>query len=233
MKFILNQKFFALFLFACTLSVIVGCNNEEGINSYTVDKPEKVQQENHVENTAADAPAAPAMAKPSQPPAGAAQAGKPARMFAAHVPQGNDVWYYKMTGPVEAVEALVEPLAKFVSSVKYEQGKASWKLPEGWKQNPGGGMRFATLEIPSDAGPLELAVFRLNNGPDEVAHAAANINRWRGQLGLPGITTDDVKNAGDDITKPTSKKKIGDQTIYFVNIVGKKSSQGMRPPFAR
>jgi len=225
MKFFFAHKLPSLFLCAGLL-ILAGCNKDEQIRSYSVDKPAVVQQENGGEESAADAPAAPAMTKPAQRPPRAmnAAASKAERMFAAHVPLGKDVWYYKMTGPIGAMEPLVKPLADFVSSIKYENGKATWKLPEGWKENPGGGMRFATLLIPSEAGPLELAVFRLNNGPDEVAHALANINRWRGQLGLAGITTNDINKAGDDITQPISKQKVGEQTIYFVNIKRKTSA---------
>ncbi len=225
MKLFFAHRFPSLFLCAGLL-VLAGCNRDEEIRSYSVDKPAVVQRENGGEGSAPDAPAAPAMTSPTQRPGRAmnAAASKAERMFAAHVPLGKDVWYYKMTGPIDAMEPLVKPLADFVSSVKYENGKATWKLPEGWKENPGSGMRFATLLIPSEAGPLELAVFRLNNGPDEVAHALANINRWRGQLGLTGITTDDINKAKDDISQPISKRKVGEQTIYFVNIKRKTSA---------
>ncbi len=224
--------FIALTLFTGCVLAIAGCNKEERIRAYSVDKPSVVQRENGGEESAADAPAAPAMTKPTERPPRAmnATASKAERMFAAHVPLGKDVWYYKMTGPIDAMEPLIKPLADFVSSVKYENGKAVWKLPEGWKENPGTGMRYATLIVPSEAGPLELAIFRLNNGPDEVAHALANINRWRGQLGLSAITTEAINKATDDITQPLSKRKVGDQTIYFVNIKRKGSSSSAATP---
>ncbi len=218
MKLFFDHRFFAFSVCAGFILAVSGCNKEEQIRSYSVDKPSVVQQENGGEGVAPDAPPAAAISKQSPPRAMNAATSRAERMFAAHVPLGEDVWYYKMTGPVDAMQPLVKPLADFVSSVTYENGKAIWKLPEGWKENPGSGMRYATLLVPSDAGPLELAVFRLNNGPDEVAHALANINRWRGQLGLAGITIDAVKNASDDITQPISKRKAGEQTIYFVNI---------------
>lgn len=53
-----------------------------------------------------------------------------------------------------------------------------WTAPEGWPSKPGDGMRRATYA----AGKAELTVVSL---PGEAGGALANVNRWRGQLGLP------------------------------------------------
>ena len=59
----------------------------------------------------------------------------------------------------------------------------SWTLPHGWTETAGTGMRYATLK-PSLPGNLEVSVIAL---PGAVGGEAANVNRWRSQLGLPAL----------------------------------------------
>lgn len=59
----------------------------------------------------------------------------------------------------------------------------SWKLPQGWTQEQGGGMRFATLKtgIP---GRIDASVIMLAGA---AGGELANVNRWRSQIGLAPI----------------------------------------------
>jgi hypothetical protein len=50
-------------------------------------------------------------------------------------------------------------------------------------------MRLATYIAPDPAGPVEIAVTRFGG---RVGGELANINRWRGQLGLPPIGEDEL-----------------------------------------
>lgn len=61
------------------------------------------------------------------------------------------------------------------------QGSLKWSLPKGWTELPGGGMRYATFQTPV-AGKLEATVVVL---PGPAGGELANVNRWRGQIGLP------------------------------------------------
>lgn len=56
-----------------------------------------------------------------------------------------------------------------------------WSMPKGWTQTPGGGMRFATLTPPTSVGKAECSVICL---PGQAGGELANVNRWRGQIGL-------------------------------------------------
>lgn len=56
-----------------------------------------------------------------------------------------------------------------------------WTLPKGWTEEKGGGMRFATLKAPTP-GKLDISVVYL---PGDAGGELANVNRWRGQIGLP------------------------------------------------
>ena len=57
-----------------------------------------------------------------------------------------------------------------------------WKGPAGWTEKPGSGMRRATFVVPGEAGPADLSVVSL---PGDAGGVLANVNRWRGQVGLP------------------------------------------------
>lgn len=62
------------------------------------------------------------------------------------------------------------------------QGAAlKWTLPKGWTEEKAGGMRYATLKAPAQ-GALDISVTFL---PGAAGGELANVNRWRGQIGLP------------------------------------------------
>ncbi len=209
----------------------LACQKQEGVHTYQTEKQESVFARNHVEQQAPDAPpraAAPQMAAP------AAAVEGPVRMFAAIVPRGEQLWFYKLTGPVEAVQAEAETLAQFIREVKYTSGQPEWTLPENWEQKPGNQFRFATLMIPSAEAPLEMSVTVLPGNPEaEVEQVLDNINRWRGQVALGPIEKEAIEQASDDLNAETSKHQAGESRVYFVNIVGTQQETGMSPPFAR
>jgi hypothetical protein len=63
---------------------------------------------------------------------------------------------------------------------------ASWPIPEGWtvdpQQRP---MRLATFRAGEGGNSLEVA---LSEFPGDTGGILANVNRWRGQVGLPETT---------------------------------------------
>jgi hypothetical protein len=107
------------------------------------------------------------------------------RMLTAILSQGDRLWFFKLDGPGERVEAERTPFIEFVKSVRFDKADPTWTLPAGWKQNPGSGMRFATIQI----GDMEMTVVPLGQ---ESAPLLPNINRWRSQMGLGPIDPSDV-----------------------------------------
>lgn len=63
-----------------------------------------------------------------------------------------------------------------------------WQVPQGWKQEPGSQMRFATLVV-SENPRVELTVIPLAG---DSGGLLANVNRWLGQIGAPAITQEDL-----------------------------------------
>ncbi len=148
------------------------------------------------------------------------------RMLTLIVPDGNRAWFYKVVGPITAVDKHADEVIKFVSSIP-SAGSAqtpTWKLPEGWTQEAGDSVRLATIKIPSGDNPIELTVNTLawSGSPEQMLQ---NINRWRGQLSLPQTSTDALK---DDVR--VVKGEAG--TITIVDLRGQFKGSGMTPPFA-
>lgn len=68
-----------------------------------------------------------------------------------------------------------------------------WAVPEGWvfDETPRQ-MRIATYMAPTESGEQEVAVTRF---PGRVGGELANINRWRGQMGLSPITEAELEDS--------------------------------------
>jgi hypothetical protein len=114
-----------------------------------------------------------------------------------------------------------------LNSVRFSsEGKPQWTLPEGWQEQPGSQLRFATLVIPAEPKPLEVSVTVLpNSGEDDEAYVLLNVNRWRGQLRLPPTTKEQL--AGESTQVP-----LDGATATVVNLLGTAAPDGMgRPPF--
>lgn len=61
----------------------------------------------------------------------------------------------------------------------------AWTAPAGWKTKAAGAMRKGSYGVPGDGGgeaDLSITAF-----PGDVGGELANVNRWRGQLGLPPL----------------------------------------------
>ena len=79
-------------------------------------------------------------------------------------------------------------------------GDRPWTAPDSWRPDPGERpMRLATYLIPTDAEPVEVAITRF---PGDVGGMLANVNRWRGQIGLPPVTEADLESAIDRHDNP-------------------------------
>jgi len=150
------------------------------------------------------------------------------RMLAAMIPAGERYWFFKITGPPEDLERHAEAFTDLIESIEFPDGQASpptWDLPEEWEQEPGTGMRLATIKLDPEKSELEISVIPLGlmgNTPE--AYELSNINRWRGQVGLPPITAEQV------VEETTAIELDGTKAIV-VDVTGKAAPAGMRPPF--
>ncbi len=160
------------------------------------------------------------------------------RMLAAIAPHGERTWFLKVVGPEHAVEAQKKAFRNFIASLRFNDKKGeppiSWTAPEGWREvkaqpKQGEFRRYATFRLPPEekgkGEDLELTVFPLGR-EGQAADVLANVNRWRGQLGLKDVNAEQLEGV-------TSKMKVGDTDVVLFDQVGTGSRlAATRPPFA-
>jgi hypothetical protein len=112
------------------------------------------------------------------------------RLMAALVPAGDATWFFKVSAPSSRLSEVRKDVEAFFAALAVEGGDVRWTLPAGWREEKGkAGDRVATLSFGKTAPPFELTVTRLGGtagGP------LANVNRWRGQLGLTPLAEADL-----------------------------------------
>jgi hypothetical protein len=84
----------------------------------------------------------------------------------------------------------------------------SWTLPKGWTESRTGGMRFATL-VPGVPGKLDVSVIVL---PGPAGGEIANVNRWRGQIGLAPVDEAELGRARKELRSAAAPVALFDFT---------------------
>ena len=149
----------------------------------------------------------------------------PDRMLGAILLQDDRCWFFKLSGPREEVEKTQPAFENFLKSVEIKTEGPQWQLPEGWEiDDKPNKMRFATISVPLRDKPAELSVSFLPMQGDEQAFLAANINRWRDQMGQQRLGPQDWKLIQHVDTKSGP--------ALVVNISGRLKGGAMTPPFA-
>jgi len=135
----------------------------------------------------------------------------PMRLLGAIVPHGERTWFFKLLGPAPVVGEQKETFDRFLTTVKFNDTgdrPITWTVPEGWsEEQPGGQMRYATLR--SDKDHLELTVTSLGR---EGGAVLPNVNRWRGQIGLPSVTEAELPSFSRELTVAGEKATVIDLT---------------------
>ena len=76
------------------------------------------------------------------------------------------------------------PASTAVPSVSHD-GQPNWQVPTGWTEVPAGQFLVAKFTLTGDGGAT--AAVNVSSSPGDGGGLAANVNRWRGQLGLASI----------------------------------------------
>lgn len=90
----------------------------------------------------------------------------------------------------------------------------SYTVPESWEEFPAQSVRKANFRAKDESGSAEIAVTVF---PGDVGGILANINRWRGQIGLEAIQTDGINEVSRPIT-------ISNHKGMLVNLQGPEQS---------
>jgi len=73
----------------------------------------------------------------------------------------------------------------------------TWKTPDGWTEVPPGEMRVASFKVTApDGKSADVSVIPL---PGLAGSNEANVNRWRGQVGLAPVSPDELKKSAEDV----------------------------------
>jgi uncharacterized protein YbdZ (MbtH family) len=190
-----------------SLGCCVGCGPDDEIKRYTVVVPQGPQG---------------VLQQGDRPAVTPLSEGTPSRMLGAIVPRGSQTWFFKMTGPAEAVTAQRELFNGLIESLRFTSQTAppTWDLPEGWKQHGASGMRLATIEINHEGQTLELTVIPLQTRGDPDDYQLANVNRWRGEMGLAPLATLESP-AGSDEETGLRQFQLEDTTpVTIVDLAG-------------
>lgn len=112
------------------------------------------------------------------------------RLLGAIYPRGDSSWFLKLTGPLEAVGKVEKEFETLARSVRFAdaEAKPTWELPQGWRQLPGDAFRFATIKTGPDDSALDITVSTAGGS------LIANVDRWRGQLGLRPLGNEELLN---------------------------------------
>lgn len=162
----------------------------------------------------------------------------PQRMIGAWLREPAQTWFFKIIGPGPAVAAQADAFSSFLKSitgsppapqaagalppghpalaggpadpaafqVAQSGGSLSWQAPAQWRAGPASAMRKGTYLLGSD-GTATLAISAF---PGDVGGVAANVNRWRGQVGLPALSDADALAATQTISVHGLKVVVAD-----------------------
>ena len=162
------------------------------------------------------------------------QVEKPDGIVAAIIQNGAQAWFFKMAGPRQEVSAKADAFRTFIKSVRFsgpDDKDPTWQLPDGWRRQPGQGMRHATLQIGAADRPLELTVTALPLGGDDPdQQILMNVNRWRGQLGLPAIEMSRLSEETDQIARADGTARLFNRNGHLGPSPGAPTGASTRPP---
>lgn len=83
-----------------------------------------------------------------------------------------------------------------------------WKLPEGWEQVQAGEMRLASFRIKGGDKAADVGIFPL---PGMAGSDLDNVNRWRGQVGQPPVTQEELAKLAEPVDVDGSKAQVYEQ----------------------
>ena len=132
------------------------------------------------------------------------------RMLVAMFQYANHTWFLKVLGPQTVVDAHEKEFDRFVNSLRFpDKGrKPEWPALAGWVNKEGSGFRSESFVFGPKETPLEMSITPLGA---EAGSLLENVNRWRGQMGLPRVD-------GDDLEQYTKTIKVDGKEITLIDL---------------
>ncbi len=153
-------------------------------------------------------------------------AERTSRILAALQKRGDSIWFFKMMGDAELVNQQKAAFLSYLAAYKYPESAAGfgsvspapapaaiaqpaasarWKAPAGWEPQPPGPMQEAKFLA---AGGKVTATISIFGGP--AGGTLANVNRWRGQLGLAPVEEKSLASLLSPLDLPESRANLVD-----------------------
>jgi hypothetical protein len=173
-----------------------------------------------------------------------------ARILVAMLKDGSTTWFFKMTGDDESVSEQKPNFVAFLKSVTIDHAahspqpegrftstnvkkvpsagaedaggpaaKPVWEIPPGWTEAPATQMLLAKFLLQgqgTDKAEVTVSVF-----PGNVGGVLANVNRWRGQIGLPPASESELENM-------TSSLDVSGGKAILVDMSGTDAKTGQK-----
>jgi len=160
------------------------------------------------------------------------------RLLVAMVTHEGVSWFFKMSGDTPLVAAEKPAFLEFLRTLTFHPGtpetggstpvarndppaKPAWTVPAGWQEVPPTAMLLAKFIASGEAGTkaeITVSVF-----PGSTGGLLANVNRWRGQLGLASATEKELEK----LTAPLAHAE-GQATLVDMSGTDAKSGQKTR-----
>ncbi|MCG3136765.1 MAG: hypothetical protein HJJLKODD_00601 [Phycisphaerae bacterium] len=156
-------------LMVAVMLLVGGCKEQSGSSS-------KSSGTSNTAQPATPAPAASAASQPANP-----MANTRTELPAGHPPINNHPPMQTPTNTSQPTGS--QPVSELPQP--WVGDELAWVVPAGWSMELASGMRFASIKNSNAAEPIEIAVSRF---PGDVGGMLANVNRWRGQIGMPAVT---------------------------------------------
>ena len=156
------------------------------------------------------------------------------RIIVALVSKDEFTWFFKLQGDAGLVGSQRPAFLDFLKNVTIDSADAhgpvtasappsaraglpGWIVPANWKaEQPSSSMLLAQFGIAGDAGAGTVTVSQLGGAAGGLT---ANLNRWRGQLGLAPVSTAEAENSAKTIDVSSGK-------ATFVELSGKSARTG-------
>ncbi len=147
-----------------------------------------------------------------------AQDGSTTQIIGAVLPHEGFSWIFKMSGPASLVSQQKETFIKFLETIRFQAdaapqvasqsagrvpggnannfagssaGLPEWRIPDNWHQQPPTAMLLANFQVTGAEGEARMTV---SSFPGAVGGLLANVNRWRGEIGLGPVEEGDLTN---------------------------------------
>ncbi|MBI5774179.1 MAG: hypothetical protein HZA89_10600 [Verrucomicrobia bacterium] len=146
---------------------------------------------------------------------------EPTRIVTAMLHRKSASWFFKLSGDPAVVDAQKPAFVEFLKTVRVNDAALAgaahsmaarapaphsappppqnfkWKVPEGWQPAAPGPMQNAKFSVPASGGAAEVSVSIF---PSDTGGTLANVNRWRGQIGLGAATESDLASLVTPLT---------------------------------